>query len=87
MVFSGTEISALLLLALSVECGEKIFMLIPVSSSVCFTHLTNVSLDDTLNGLFKVMNNDVMLPLCCFVASRYCLKQFNGQIVKSFGYE
>ena len=27
-----------------------------------------------------------MLPLCCFVASRYCLKQFSGQIFKSFGY-
>ena len=87
MVFSSKEIFALLLLALRVECGEKIFMLIPASFSVCFTHLTNVSLDWTLNGLFKVMNNEVMLPLWGFVASRYCLKQFTGQIVKSLGYE
>ena len=27
-----------------------------------------------------------MLPLCFFPASRYCLKQFNGQIVKSLRY-
>ena len=87
MVVSSTEVLALLLLALRVECGEKIFMLIPASFSVCFTHVTNVSLDGTLNGLFKVMNNEVMLPLCCFVASRYYLKQFSRQIVKSFGYK
>ena len=41
------------------------FMLI--SLSVCFTHLTNISFDGTLNGLFIVMNNEVMHPLCCFV--------------------
>ena len=87
MVFSGTKVLALLLLALHVECGEKIFMLIAASLSVCFTHLTSLSLDGTLNGLFKVMNNEVMLPLCCFVASRYYLKQFSRQIVKSFGYK
>ena len=62
------------------------FMLIPASLSVCFTYLTNVSFDGTLNGLFRVMNNEVMLPLCSFIASRYCLKQFSGQIVKLFGY-
>ena len=39
-----------------------------------------------LNGLFRVLNKEVMLPLYCFVASRYCLKQFSRQIVKSFGY-
>ena len=50
------------------------FMLIPASLSVCFTYLTNVSFDGTLNGLFRVMNNEVMLPLCCSVAARYCLK-------------
>ena len=50
------------------------FMLIPASLSVCFTCLTNVSFDGTLNGLFRVMNNEVMLPLCCSVAARYCLK-------------
>ena len=32
------------------------------------------------------MNNELMLPLCFFPASRYCLKQFNGQIVKSLRY-
>ena len=69
-----------------VECGEKMFMLIQASLSVCFTHLTNVSFDGVLNGLFRVMNNEVMLALCCFVASRYCLKQFRGQIAKSGGY-
>ena len=42
--------------------GEKMFMLIPASLSVFFTHLTNVSFDGTLNGLFRVMNNEVMLP-------------------------
>ena len=50
-------------------------MLIPASLSVCFTHLTNVSFDGSLNGLFRVMNDEVC-----------CLKQFSGQIVKSFGY-
>ena len=62
------------------------FTHLTTSLSVCFTHLTNVSFDGTLNGLFRVMNKEVMLPLYCFVASRYCLKQFSGQIVKSFGY-
>ena len=33
------------------------------------------------------MNNEVMLPLWGFVASRYCLKHFTGQIVKSLGYD
>ena len=61
-------------------------MFILVSLSVCFTHLTNVSFDGTLSGLLRVMNSEVMLPLCCFVASRYCLNQFSGQFVKSLGY-
>ena len=39
------------------------FMLIPASLSVFFTHLTNASFDGTLNGLFRVMNNEVMLLL------------------------
>ena len=74
----------MLLLALRVEWVEKMFMLI--SLSVCFTHLTNISFDDTLNGLFIVMINEVMHPLCCFVTCRYWRKQFSGHIVKSFGY-
>ena len=49
-----------------------------------YTHLTYLLM--ALNGLFRVMNKEVMLPLCCFVASRYCLEQFSEQIVKSFGY-
>ena len=51
-----------------------------------FTHLTNVSFDDILNGLFKVMNKELLFPQCCFIASRYCLKQYSRQIVKSFKY-
>ena len=62
------------------------FMLIRASLSVCFTYLTKVFFDGTLNGLFRIMNKEVMLPLCCFVASRYSLKQFSGHIVTYFGY-
>ena len=73
-------------MALRVECGKKTFMLIPAPLSVVFTHLTNVSFDGTLNGLFRIMNKEVMLPRCCFVTSRHCLKQFSRQIVKSLRY-
>ena len=62
------------------------FMLIPASLSVCFIPILLTYLLMALNGLFRVMNKEVMLPLCCFVASRYCLEQFSEQIVKSFGY-
>ena len=83
MVFSGTKVLALLLLALHVECGEKIFMLIAASLSVCFTHRTGLSLDGTLNGLFKVMNNEVMLSLlfCCFKILSQTVEWTNCQII------